>query len=191
MTPQNETPETFSLVEKVAAKRPDEGRAEPGAALNLASPSPLTPSPPGGGGSGSWAPTSATRQKQFPRANGRAKRMRKEMTPSEKKLWALLRDVEGFTFRRQLALGQYVFDFGEYSTRLLIEIDGSIHRLADVQENDRAKEVHAVALGFRVMRFANNDVWDRPHWVLTQVRAFLDAPHPPAPSPPGGGGEER
>ncbi|MES1158493.1 MAG: DUF559 domain-containing protein [Terricaulis silvestris] len=75
-----------------------------------------------------------------------------------------------------------MFDFGCYSARLLIEIDGSIHRLPEVQANDKAKTLHAIEQGFRLLRFANHDVWDRPAWVVDQVRARLDAPHPPTPS---------
>jgi len=111
------------------------------------------------------------------------------MTSSEKVLWKLLRSIEGHTFRRQPAAGDYVFDFGCYRARLLIEIDGSIHRLPDVQENDKAKTIYALTQGFRVLRFQNTDAWDRPQWVLAQVRACLSAPHPPAPSPQGRGGE--
>ena len=130
------------------------------------------------------------RQKDHVRTNLRAARQRKEMTPSEKELWKLLRSIEGQTFRRQPAIGDYVFDFAHYATRLLIEIDGSIHERADVQANDKAKEIHAITQGFRVLRFANNDVWDRPAWVVAEVRARLDAPHPPTPSPQGRGGED-
>lgn len=138
-----------------------------------------------------WAPAfGETRQKDRTRVNLRAKRQRKEMTPSEKKLWDLLRTIEGRTFRRQPAIDAYVFDFGEYGARLLIEIDGSIQRLPEVQENDKAKEKHAFAQGFNLIRFVNHDVWDRPDWVVARVRACLDAPHPPTPSPQGRGGSE-
>ncbi len=139
-----------------------------------------------------WAPAfGEERQKDNTHTKLRSKRLRKDMTPSEKQLWKVLRSIEGVTFRRQPEIGHYVFDFGQYAARLLIEIDGSIHRLPEVQANDKAKEIHAITQGFRVLRFANNDVWDRPAWVASQVRAFLDAPHPPTPSPQGGGGEER
>jgi very-short-patch-repair endonuclease len=140
---------------------------------------------------GGWAPeVGQTRQKDRTRTKLRAQRQRKEMTPSEKELWKLLRATDGHTFRRQPAIGDYVFDFACYGAHLLIEIDGSIHRLPDVQANDKAKTLYAITQGFRLLRFANNDVWDRPAWVVSQVRALLDAPHPPTPSPQGGGGEE-
>ena len=136
-----------------------------------------------------WAPAyGEDRQKDHTRTKLRAARQRKEMTPSEKLLWKLLRTIEGYTFRRQPAIGDYVFDFGCYGARLLIEIDGSIHERADVQANDKDKTLYAVSQGFRVLRFANNDVWDRPAWVASEVRSRLAVPPPPTPSPQGRGG---
>ncbi len=111
------------------------------------------------------------------------------MTPSEAELWRLLRTIEGHTFRRQPAIGDYVFDFACYGARLLIEIDGSIHERADVQANDKAKTIYAATQKFCMLRFQNNDVWDRPAWVVAEVCARLDAPHPPTPTPLRRGGE--
>lgn len=139
-----------------------------------------------------WSPAPGEgRQKDRVRTRLRAARQRKDMTPSEKELWKLLRSIEGVTFRRQPEIGDYTFDFACYGARLLIEIDGSIHRLPEVQEIDKAKTIFAATQNFRVLRFANNDVWDRPAWVVAEVRARLDAPHPPTPSPQGRGGDNR
>jgi very-short-patch-repair endonuclease len=143
-----------------------------------------------------WAPQpeARARQKDRTRTKLRAQRLRKELTPSEKKLRDLLRTIEGAHFRKEVAVGDYVFDFGWYSARLLIEIDGSIHARADVQANDKAKAIHAIANGFRVLRFENNDVWDRPAWVVAQVRDALNAvasDRPPPLTPPReGAGDE-
>lgn len=174
-----------------------------------------TPPPPRGAGAGGggrsnapmpegkptklghgWSPDpdAAMRQKDRTRTKLRAQRLRKELTPSEKKLRDLLRTIGGAHFRKEVAIDDYVFDFGWLSARLLIEIDGSIHERADVQANDRAKTIHAVANGFRVLRFANNDVWDRPAWVVAQVRGALNAGaanRPPPLTPPRkGAGDE-
>jgi very-short-patch-repair endonuclease len=134
-----------------------------------------------------WSPAfGEDRQKDRTRTKFIARRLRKDVTPSEQTLWKLLRSIEGETFRRQVAVGKYIFDFGHYGARLLIEIDGSIHRLPEVQANDRDKELHAVTEGFRVLRFANSDVWDRPDWVVAQIREAMakrasDRPSPPNP----------
>lgn len=143
-----------------------------------------------------WSPDSegAARQKDRTRTNLRARGLRKELTPSEKKLRDLLRTIEGAHFRKEVPVGDYVFDFGWYSERLLIELDGSVHERADVQANDKAKTIYAITQGFRVLRFANNDVWDRPAWVVAQVRDALttsasDRPPPLAPPHKGAGDE--
>ncbi|MBL8551878.1 MAG: DUF559 domain-containing protein [Hyphomonadaceae bacterium] len=110
------------------------------------------------------------------------------MTLSERKLWKLLRPEKDAHYRKQIAVDGYVFDFGDYSARILIELDGSIHRLNNVELRDKEKEAYAKRHGFKLPRFTNDDVWTRPDWVLDQVRALRDAPHP-LPPPRKGEGE--
>ena len=137
-----------------------------------------------------WAPAPGeVRQKDRTRTKLRARRLRKDMTPAEREFWALLKSIEGHTFRRQPAIGDRVYDFGCYGARLLIEIDGAVHDRPDVQEDDKAKTLHAIRNGFRLLRFTNAEVSGRAEWVISEIRALLDAPHPPTPSPQGGGGE--
>jgi very-short-patch-repair endonuclease len=111
------------------------------------------------------------------------------MTPSEKELWRLLREIPGAHFRKQVAIDCRVFDFAEYGARLLIELDGVVHNEPEVEAFDRIKQSDAEAAGFRVLRFTNSEISMRPQWVVEQVRACLHTPHPPAPAPQGGGGE--
>ncbi|MGQ0534263.1 MAG: endonuclease domain-containing protein [Caulobacteraceae bacterium] len=142
-------------------------------------------------GSIGWGPNPGqTRQRDFTKANLCAKRLRKEMTPSEKELWRLLREIPGAHFRKQVAVDNRVFDFAEYGARLLIELDGVVREEPEVATFDEIKQADAEAAGFRVLRFTNAEVSMRPEWVVEQVRACLNAPHPPAPAPQGGGGEE-
>jgi very-short-patch-repair endonuclease len=59
----------------------------------------------------------------------RAGELRKELTPAEKKLWAYLRGdkLNGVSFRRQHAIGNFVVDFVSIKKKLIIELDGSQH----------------------------------------------------------------
>ena len=115
----------------------------------------------------------ADRQRHFPKANARARRLRHETTPAERRLWKLLRRVEGCHFRRQFALGPHVFDFADLDKRLLIEVDGGIHDLPEVAARDRAKEGWANAQGFRVLRIPNAHVFGTGEPAMIAIMAAL------------------
>ncbi len=57
----------------------------------------------------------------------RAGELRKESTPAESKLWAYLRGkkLNGVSFRRQHAIGNYIVDFVSLKQKLIIELDGT------------------------------------------------------------------
>ncbi|HWA49843.1 MAG TPA: DUF559 domain-containing protein, partial [Dongiaceae bacterium] len=65
----------------------------------------------------SWAPAyGEDRRKDHSRAHARAQRLRKAETPTERKLWKLLRVLNkdnGGHFRRQTHVGDRVFDFAD------------------------------------------------------------------------------
>ncbi|OQW56473.1 MAG: hypothetical protein A4S17_13820 [Proteobacteria bacterium HN_bin10] len=131
-----------------------------------------------------WAPEfGEKRQKDFSRSNERAREMRREPTPAEEAMWKLLRllNREGAHFRRQLALAHYVFDFGDYRARLLIEIDGRAHDDPEVSKRDALKEAHARKNGFRVLRLTNAEVIGRASWAIEQVRDALENSNAPSP----------
>jgi very-short-patch-repair endonuclease len=110
------------------------------------------------------------------RADASAKRMRREPTYAEKQLWNLLRRT-GLHFRRQAPMGHYVVDFVCHQHRLVIELDGGIHRLPEVAARDAEREVWLTGRGYRVMRFWNEQA---PDEVLAMIFARLraDPPNP-------------
>ena len=61
-------------------------------------------------------------------ATSRARTLRANMPDVERRLWSRLRDrqLDGFRFRRQVPLGQYVVDFCCLSARLVVEASGSV-----------------------------------------------------------------
>lgn len=90
-----------------------------------------------------------------PRIRAFAQDLRRNMTDSERRLWAGLRAEQlGFKFRRQHPLGHYIADFACLSPKLIIELDGDQHR--DAQRYDQKRDAFFRAQGFEVLRFPSN-----------------------------------
>lgn len=119
------------------------------------------------------AETDRPRQRDYANANARAKRMRREPTKAEARLWRLLRGMEGYHFRRQVALGPYVFDFGDHGGKLLVEVDGGIHEVAAVMARDTEKDAWARRQGYTVVRIPNEHVFGTGEWALAAIKASI------------------
>lgn len=119
-----------------------------------------------------------------------ARRLRRDMTDAERRLWHHLRrrQLLGYRFRRQFPIGPYIVDFACIETKLIIEVDRSQHLDAtgDVARTQRLHE-----LGYQVLRFWNNDVLTNTERVVTAIFDALRAhcPHPGLP-PHAGEGEK-
>src|SRR5436305_6655133 len=112
-----------------------------------------------------------------------ARRLRREDTDAERRLWSALRDrrLSGYRFRRQFPIGRYIADFACTRHRLIVEADGGQH---DESETDRRRTVWLEARGWRVLRFWNNDVLTNTEGVVETILRELreDTPHPPTAS---------
>jgi primosomal protein N' (replication factor Y) len=115
------------------------------------------------------------------RAKRRARQLRRDMTDAERRLWSRLRDhrLEGWSFRRQHPIPPYVVDFACADARLIIEVDGGQHAGS---RGDARRDQVLNGLGWRVLRFWNNDVLVNTEAVLATVLAAL-GPHPNPPPP--------
>jgi very-short-patch-repair endonuclease len=104
--------------------------------------------------------------------------MRASPTEAERRLWSMLRDrrMEDARFRRQRVIAPYIVDFVCLERSLIIEADGGQH--AD-SASDRRRDVHLRRIGFRVLRFWNNEVLDNPSGVFERICTALHTPHPP------------
>ncbi len=87
----------------------------------------------------------------------RAKELRQQMTPAEKKLWSRLRRKQlGFHFRRQQIIDGFIVDFYCNAAGLVVEVDGSIHKQQADYDEDR-EEVLAKR-DLHLLRVMNEDV---------------------------------
>lgn len=87
-----------------------------------------------------------------------AKRLRKEMTKEEKRLWYDFLRNYPIRFSRQKVLGKYIADFYCAEAKLVIELDGSQHYEEINVEKDTARSGFLQGYGLKVIRIPNNQV---------------------------------
>lgn len=103
-----------------------------------------------------------------PKTKHNAIELRKKLTPAERKLWARIRnDQLGVTFRRQHAIGNFIPDFVCVEKKLILELDGSQHLEQVEYDSERTK--YFETMGYKVIRFWNNDVTKSIDSVLTVI----------------------
>ena len=85
-------------------------------------------------------------------ANEITRRLRKQMTPQEVKLWVHLRSwrERGFHFRRQSPHDNFVVDFVCLKHRLIVEVDGGQHNFDAHAQRDAKRDLHFSDQGFKV-----------------------------------------
>ena len=106
----------------------------------------------------------------------KARELRKNLTPQERKMWQLLRNhrFQGYDFRRQYPIGCYIVDFICRSKKIIIEIDGSQHNQAENLEYDKKRTEYLKTLGYQVIRFWNNDIDNKFDEVYNKLLRVFD-----------------
>ena len=110
-------------------------------------------------------------------ATTRARGSRREMSAGEAKLWMWLRGrkFEGIKFRRQVPVGPYVADFYCEAHRLVVEVDGGQHRLAEQVTRDAKRDAYLVDHGYRVVRIPALEVLNDIGAALARIRSAVGA----------------
>ena len=107
-----------------------------------------------------------------------ARRLRRDQTETERRLWARLRARQlcGAKFRRQHPIGRFIADFCCPEHGLVVELDGGQHAMQ--AEADQRRSAFLRRRGFRVLRFWDNQVVEDIDAVLEQIVEALRDPHP-------------
>ena len=87
-----------------------------------------------------------------------ARRLRREMTPHERKLWFLFLRKYPVKIYKQRIIGRFIVDFYCASAKLVIEVDGSQHYEPQGIAYDTERSQFLTALGLGVLRFSNWDI---------------------------------
>jgi very-short-patch-repair endonuclease len=107
---------------------------------------------------------------------------RKNPTASESQMWELLRGgrLDGRKFRRQQPIGPFIVDFCCPEERLVIEVDGAVHKGQEIKDAQRQEALESLDLRF--VRVTNDEVRFELGLVIDRIRqAFTSSsplPHP-------------
>ena len=109
--------------------------------------------------------------RQDPFRTNRARELRQEMTPTEKRLWIHLRGrrFAGFKFRRQTPIAGFIADFYCHDEKLILEIDGSVHEEPQQKARDENRDIALRTRGFKILRFTNETVFQTMESVLRKI----------------------
>ena len=113
------------------------------------------------------------KQPQASRIRDHARRLRRDQTEAERRLWSRLRARQlcGAKFRRQHPIGRFIVDFCCLERALVVELDGGQHAMQ--AEADRKRTAFLSSRGFRVLRFWDNEVLKDIEVVLEQIAEAL------------------
>ncbi|RXT23588.1 hypothetical protein B5P46_16625 [Rhizobium leguminosarum] len=111
--------------------------------------------------------------KRRPGKTGQARRLRRNETEEEYRLWGELRNrqLNGYKFARQVPLGAYVADFLCREQRLVVEIDGFQHA-ANPLDSIRTQWLNGN--GYALLRFWNHEITRERRAVLETILAALE-----------------
>ncbi|HBK66849.1 MAG TPA: endonuclease [Cyanobacteria bacterium UBA9226] len=108
----------------------------------------------------------------------RAKELRKNMTPAEKKLWyGYLRTFQ-FRVLRQRPIDHFIVDFYCPSLKLVIEVDGESHFTDEEKAWDRERTERLEGYGLTIIRFTNEQVLRDFEGVCAAIQSAIP-PSPP------------
>jgi very-short-patch-repair endonuclease len=100
------------------------------------------------------------------------KELRNNPTKAEAKLWQALRksQLDNRKFRRQHSIENFIVDFYCPAEKLIIEVDGKVHDnfVNNKYDFNRTKQLNE--LGFRIIRFSNEDVKNHLDLVLEAIK---------------------
>ena len=104
-------------------------------------------------------------------------RLRNNLTKTETIIWSRIRkrQVNGTKFRRQFSIGPFIADFYCPRLKVVVEIDGPYHNSRRQIEYDLRREKYIEQFGILILRYTNDDVYDRLDEVIGELTVVCNA----------------
>ena len=108
----------------------------------------------------------------------KARELRKNMTPQERKLWNIIKNREfyGYRFLRQYIIAPYIVDFICKKEKIIIEIDGSQHNEPEKIKYDNERTEYLISKNYKVIRFWNNEIDENIEGVYEKLKDVFKIP---------------
>ena len=104
-----------------------------------------------------------------------ARENRKNPTEAETILWEQIRNRNLKTkFFRQYIIADYIVDFVSLEAKLIIEVDGAYHSEYEQQQYDEGRTERLESIGFKVIRFTNNEIILQTDQVIDTIKNVLN-----------------
>ena len=102
-----------------------------------------------------------------------ARHLRKNQTNAETLFWQEVRNhrFKNLKFCRQVTIGRFTVDFLCETEKLIVEIDDSLHEDNKAYDAERTEVLNTH--GYRVIRFANADIYEDILAVLDRLFDFV------------------
>ena len=102
-----------------------------------------------------------------------ARRLRREMTPHERKLWYLFLRTYPVKIYKQRIIDRFIVDFYCASAKLVIEIDGSQHFDMQGMSSDAERTAVLESFGLKVIRYSNREIDNEFASVCEQIDQII------------------
>ena len=105
-----------------------------------------------------------------------AQKNRAHQTDAEAFLWKQIKGCAlGVKFKRQHVIYDYIADFVCLEKRLVVEVDGAYHFTSEQMEWDAYRTMDLEKVGFKVIRFTNEEVLFHIDETLHRLKEILDS----------------
>jgi very-short-patch-repair endonuclease len=106
---------------------------------------------------------------------GRARVLRSNMTRAEIILWSRLRSkkINGYKFRRQQPLFDYIVDFYCNDLKLIIEVDGEIHSFSEKISYDSKRDSILKTNGYHIIRLSNFEIETEINSTINKIISYI------------------
>jgi len=105
-----------------------------------------------------------------------ARVLRNNMTRAEIILWSRLREkkINGYKFRRQQPVFDYIVDFYCHELKFIIEVDGEIHSLPEKTNYDSKRDKILKINGYHIIRLTNLEIETELDSTINKIILYID-----------------